>query len=75
LTMFIEDHKIQTRNYFGGNILLQPAYAHLAEGDPVTKYPNATTATTNTFFLGTSPVVTDEQIDYISTVIDKFFKG
>lgn len=74
LTMFIEDHKIQTRNYFGGNILLQPAYTHLAEGNPVTKYPNATMTTISTFFLGTSPVVTDEQIDYISTVIDKFFK-
>ena len=25
-TSFCEDHKIQTRNYFGGNLLLQPAY-------------------------------------------------
>ena len=68
---FIEDHKIQTRNFFGGNILLQPAYSHLAVGDPITLYPNATT---NTFFLGTSPVISDEQIDYIETVVDKFVK-
>ena len=74
LTMYIEDHKIQTRNFFGGNILLQPAYSHLAVGDPITLYPNATKATTNTFFLGTSPVISDEQIDYIETVVDKFVK-
>lgn len=72
LTMFMEDNKIQTRNYFGGNLLLQPAYAHLAVGDAVTKYPNATKATTNTFFLGTSPVITDEQLDYIETSINRF---
>jgi CDP-6-deoxy-D-xylo-4-hexulose-3-dehydrase len=73
LTMFLEDNKIQTRNYFGGNILLQPAYAHLSDEDPVAKYPNATKATTNTFFLGTSPVVTEEQIEYIGVVLNKFF--
>lgn len=73
LTMFMEDNKIQTRNYFGGNILLQPGYAHLSDGDPVKMYPNATKATTNTFFFGTSPVITDEQLDYVATVVDKFF--
>jgi CDP-6-deoxy-D-xylo-4-hexulose-3-dehydrase len=72
LTMFMEDHKIQTRNYFGGNILLQPAYAHLVNENPVTVYPCATKATKSTFFLGTSPVITDEQLDYIETVLNKF---
>lgn len=73
LTMFMEEHKIQTRNYFGGNILLQPAYSHLSSGNPITDYPNATTATTHTFFLGTSPVISEEQIDYIGTTLNKFF--
>jgi CDP-6-deoxy-D-xylo-4-hexulose-3-dehydrase len=72
LTMFMEQHKIQTRNYFGGNLLLQPAYAHLADGNPVTKYPCATKSTISTFFLGTSPIITDEQLDYIETVLTKF---
>jgi CDP-6-deoxy-D-xylo-4-hexulose-3-dehydrase len=75
LTMFFEEHKIQTRNYFGGNILLQPGYTHLCDGDPVKMYPNATKATTNTFFLGTSPVVRDEHIDYIEVILDKFFES
>jgi CDP-6-deoxy-D-xylo-4-hexulose-3-dehydrase len=71
-TMFLEDHKIQTRNYFGGNILLQPAYSHLIKNDPITTYPNATIATKNTFFLGTSPVITDEHLDYIKRTVDAF---
>ena len=74
-TMFLENNKIQTRNYFGGNVLLQPAYSQLVKEDPIVKYKNATTATTNTFFLGTSPVITDEQIDYIELVVNKFMKG
>lgn len=73
ITAFFEDHKIQTRNYFGGNILLQPGYAHLAIQDPIKLYPMATKATTNTFFLGVSPVITSEQIEYIKTITDKFF--
>jgi CDP-6-deoxy-D-xylo-4-hexulose-3-dehydrase len=71
-TTYLEDKKIQTRNYFGGNILLQPGYSHLITEDPIIKYPIATKVTKDTFFLGTSPVITDEQIDYIQTVVDGF---
>lgn len=74
-TMFLENHKIQTRNYFGGNILLQPAYEHLIIENPLTQYPNATKATTNTFFLGTSPVITDQHLAYIQGIVDIFLQG
>jgi CDP-6-deoxy-D-xylo-4-hexulose-3-dehydrase len=71
---FLEDHKIQTRPYFAGNIMLQPAYAGLMDINSVIKdYPNARKVTTDTFFLGTSPVITDEQLDYIGSVVDEFF--
>jgi hypothetical protein len=30
--------------------------------------------TTDTFFLGTSPVVTEEQISYIGEVVDSFIE-
>jgi CDP-6-deoxy-D-xylo-4-hexulose-3-dehydrase len=73
---YLEDHKIQTRPYFAGNIMLQPAYAGLMDtNDVINNYPNARKVTTDTFFLGTSPVITDEHLDYIETVVDKFFKN
>lgn len=71
---YLEDNKIQTRPYFAGNIMLQPAYAGLIDKNIVlSNYPNARKVTTDTFFLGTSPVITDKQIDYIGSVVDNFF--
>jgi len=69
-----ESNKIQTRPYFAGNIMLQPAYDGLMDKrDVVSKFPNARKVTTDTFFLGTSPVITEEQLNYIETVTNKFF--
>ena len=73
---YFESNKIQTRPYFAGNIMLQPAYAGLMDTTEVIKnYPNARKVTTDTFFLGTSPVITDEQLDYIETTLANFFKA
>ena len=75
ITSFLEDHKIQTRNYFAGNIMLQPAYDHLADVDEIIKkYPVSRKVTTDTFFLGTSPVITAEQIGYVGGIVDSFMK-
>jgi CDP-4-dehydro-6-deoxyglucose reductase, E1 len=72
---FLEANKIQTRNYFGGNLLLQPAYRHLdIEKNAHTKYPVATKVTTDTFFLGTSPVITSDQLDYVKSIVDTFMQ-
>ena len=70
---YLEENLIQTRPYFAGNIMLQPAYSHLM--DPMLAklhYPNATFAMTNTFFHGTSPVITPEQIAYIGEKVEGF---
>lgn len=72
---YLEINKIQTRPYFAGNIMLQPAYTGMMNTDDViTKYPNARKVTTDTFFLGTSPVITDQQLDYIEEKVKQFFK-
>ena len=72
---FLETNKIQTRPYFAGNIMLQPAYSGLIDkNEVITKYPNARKITTDTFFLGTSPVITCEQLNYINDIVDLFFK-
>ena len=70
---FLEANKIQTRPYFAGNIMLQPAYNHLVDPkDIIDLYPVAKKVTTDTFFLGTSPVINKEKTDYIEIKLDQF---
>lgn len=71
---FLEKHKIQTRPYFAGNIFLQPGYNHLINTeDVINDFPIARKVTTDTLFLGCSPVITVEQINYISSIVNEFF--
>lgn len=73
ICQFLESHKIQTRPYFAGNIMLQPAYMHLVDPkEVINKYPIARKVTTDTFFLGTSPVIDKAKTDYIEIILDKF---
>ena len=70
---FLEDAKIQTRQYFGGNIMLNPGYTHLMDSEKVVRdYPNARKITTDTFFLGTSPVLDEDKLGYVGSVLNKF---
>jgi len=70
---YFETNLIQTRPYFAGNIMLQPAYEGMMDTSKVIRdFPNARKVTTDTFFLGTSPVITDEQLDYIESILDDF---
>jgi len=69
LVKHFEDNKIQTRNYFTGNILLHPGYSFL---DDYKKYPVANAVLDNVFFLGCAPHYTDLVFDYIEQVVKKF---
>jgi len=75
IVYYLENNLIQTRPYFAGNIMLQPAYSHIMDPKMVKhNYPVATFAMLNTFFHGTSPVITPEQIAYIGETVDQFMK-
>lgn len=69
LVNYLEDHAIQTRNYFAGNILLHPAYKHLEDWK---NYPNANAVLEKVFFLGCSPTISEENIKYIEEVINGY---
>jgi len=74
-TLYLENCKIHTRNYFGGNLLLQPAYRGLYSGNAMIDFPVATKITKDTFFLGTSPVISDQQLVYIEEKVNEYFQS
>lgn len=70
---YLEENLIQTRPYFAGNLLLQPAYSHIMNSyDAMSNFPIATKVMVDTYFHGTSPVITEEQIKYIGETVDNF---
>lgn len=74
LISFFERKKIQTRPYFSGNLLHQPGYAFLAkqERNKVKNFPNANKVLRDAFFLGVSPIITLEQVEYMGEMLDLF---
>lgn len=69
LVNFLEENKIQTRNYFAGNILLHPGYKHLEDAS---KYPNANLALSHVFFVGCPPHYNAAVFDYIECVLQRW---
>lgn len=65
----LEDNKIQTRNYFAGNILLHPGYKFL---DNYLNYPEANKVLDKVFFIGSAPHYTETVFEYIEKVIKDF---
>jgi CDP-6-deoxy-D-xylo-4-hexulose-3-dehydrase len=71
ITAYLNEHLIETRNLFGGNLLRQPAYRNITYrriGD----LSNTDRIMNDTFFLGTYPGLGKEQIDYTSGIINQF---
>ena len=69
LVQYLEDNKIQTRNYFAGNILMHPGYSFL---DDYKNYPEANKVLDKVFFIGAAPHYTEPVFEYIQDVIKKF---
>jgi CDP-4-dehydro-6-deoxyglucose reductase, E1 len=70
----LENNSIQTRPYFAGNLLLQPAYKNVTDlttEERMKNFPVASRVMLDTFFLGVSPTIKSEQIDYIEGIIDQ----
>lgn len=71
LVEHLENNKVQTRNYFSGNILLHPGYKHLGNYQ---EFPEANKVLSTVFFIGCPPSYTDDTISYIESVLKSFKK-
>jgi CDP-6-deoxy-D-xylo-4-hexulose-3-dehydrase len=69
LVSTLEKNRIQTRNYFAGNLLMQPAYRKYGNWK---EFKNATEVLSKVFFIGVSPTITDEMLDYVQNVVTNF---
>ena len=73
LIRYLEDHLIQTRLLFSGNVLRQPAYEsipHRVAG----QLTNSDVVTERTFFLGVYPGITDEKMKYTQEMLTNFLQ-
>ncbi len=69
LVAHLEAAGIQTRNYFAGNILLHPGYAHLGRPED---YPNAQQVLKRVFFIGCAPFLTEAHFAHIEGTLKTF---
>lgn len=69
LVDYLESKKIQTRNYFAGNILQQPAYKEYGD---YRNFPIASRVLDEVFFLGCSPTINEEMLSYLNEVLVNF---
>jgi CDP-4-dehydro-6-deoxyglucose reductase, E1 len=67
LVTYLEDHNVQTRVIFSGNITRHPAYRSY-----LGVFPNADTIMRNGILLGCHHGMTREDVDYVCALITKF---
>lgn len=73
ITKFFDQHLIETRNLFAGNITKQPAFVN-KEWRIVNSLKNTDYIMNNTFFLGTYPGLKEEMFLYVDNVLSEFLK-
>ena len=70
---YIEDHGVQTRNLFAGNLTKHPCFDEMrASGEGyriVGELTNTDRIMNDTFWIGVYPGMTDEMIDYMIKTI------
>jgi CDP-6-deoxy-D-xylo-4-hexulose-3-dehydrase len=69
LVKHLERHKIQTRHYFAGNLLMHPGYEHLGN---YRDYPNANLVLDRVFFIGANPAYNQDVFNYIESVVREY---
>ena len=72
VTRYVEEHNVQTRLLFSGNLIKHPCFDQIRGTDAyrvVGGLENTDFIMNNTFWVGVYPGMTDEMIDYMAKVI------
>ena len=72
ITKYLEDHNIQTRLLFSGNLIKHPCFDEFRDTDTYRvsgTLENTDFIMNNSFWVGVYPGMTDEMIDYIAKII------
>ena len=72
VTRFVEDHGVQTRLLFSGNLIKHPCFDQIRGTDAYRVVGDLTSTDyvmNNTFWVGVYPGMTDEMIDYMAKTI------
>lgn len=73
LVRYLDEHKVETRNLFSGNLLRHPAFLgipHRVAGG----LENTDRIMTDTFFIGVYPGLSDEELTYVVEVLERFLR-
>lgn len=75
VTTYLEEHGVQTRNLFAGNLIKHPCFDSLREKQEgyrvVGKLKNTNRVMNDTFWIGVYPGMTDEKLNYMMKEIKK----
>lgn len=74
ITKYLEEHDIQTRPVFTGNVLKQPAFKKIKAKQRSAGYPITDTVMSNGFVLGCHQGLTKQQQKYLLTTLESFLK-
>lgn len=72
LARYLEQHNVQTRPVFTGNILKQPGFQHITHRSPTSDFPVADDIMRGSIMVGCHHGLTDVHIDYLQSVIINF---
>jgi CDP-6-deoxy-D-xylo-4-hexulose-3-dehydrase len=72
LTDYLNNKNVETRNLFGGNLMRQPAYQGITHRVSPGGLMRTDQIMNDTFFLGTYPGLTADQINYTISIIQAF---
>ncbi|MEG0034412.1 MAG: lipopolysaccharide biosynthesis protein RfbH [Bacilli bacterium] len=79
LVKFLEERNIQTRMLFASNMILHPCFTQMSETEGeyrvIGDLANTNMVLYNSFWIGVSPKMTNEMLDYMAESIHIFFQN